>query len=298
MSDAAGGGSAGALMRAARERQGLHIAALAAALKVTPRKLEALEGDRYDELPDTAFTRSLSLAVCRALKIDPAPVLERLPALQATGLAHAGGGLNQPLRQSVGRGIVTETGGRNPLLWGAAALIVLAVVVLALPQGWLPWPGTDQAAAPTAAEAADAADAPTAAAAVAATAAAQPQASTPAQAMLAGQEASAPAVAPAAAAAAAPSVEVVQAVPAASAAVVAGVAVLRASEPSWVEAIDAGGTVLLRRTLQPGETVGLDGRLPLRLKIGNAAGMQLSLRGAVVDLAPSTRDNIARLSLQ
>ncbi len=298
MSDAAGGGSAGALMRAARERQGLHIAALAAALKVTPRKLEALEGDRYDELPDTAFTRSLSLAVCRALKIDPAPVLERLPALQATGLAHAGGGLNQPLRQSVGRGIVTETGGRNPLLWGAAALIVLAVVVLALPQGWLPWPGTDQAAAPTAAEAADAADAPTAAAAVTATAAAEPQASAPAQAVLAAQEASAPAVAPAAAAASAPSVEVVQAVPAASAAVVAGVAVLRASEPSWVEAIDAGGTVLLRRTLQPGETVGLDGRLPLRLKIGNAAGMQLSLRGAVVDLAPSTRDNIARLSLQ
>ncbi len=298
MSDAAGGGSAGALMRAARERQGLHIAALAAALKVTPRKLEALEGDRYDELPDTAFTRSLSLAVCRALKIDPAPVLERLPALQATGLAHAGGGLNQPLRQSVGRGIVTETGGRNPLLWGAAALIVLAVVVLALPQGWLPWLGTDQAAAPTAAEAADAADAPTAAAAVTATAAAEPQASAPAQAVLAGQEASAPAVAPAAAVASAPSVEVVQAVPAASAAVVAGVAVLRASEPSWVEAIDAGGTVLLRRTLQPGETVGLDGRLPLRLKIGNAAGMQLSLRGAVVDLAPSTRDNIARLSLQ
>lgn len=294
MSDAVGGGSAGALMRAARERQGLHIAALAAALKVTPRKLEALEGDRYDELPDTAFTRSLSLAVCRALKIDPAPVLERLPALQATGLAHAGGGLNQPLRQSVGRGIVTETGGRNPLLWGAAALIVLAVVVLALPQGWLPWPGTEQAAAPTAAEAADAADASTAAAAVAATAAAEPQASAPAQAVLAGQEASAPA----AAAASAPSVEVVQAVPAASAAVVAGVAVLRASEPSWVEAIDAGGTVLLRRTLQPGETVGLDGRLPLRLKIGNAAGMQLSLRGAVVDLAPSTRDNIARLSLQ
>lgn len=298
MSDAVGGGSAGALMRAARERQGLHIAALAAALKVTPRKLEALEGDRYDELPDTAFTRSLSLAVCRALKIDPAPVLERLPALQATGLAHAGGGLNQPLRQSVGRGIVTETGGRNPLLWGAAALIVLAVVVLALPQGWLPWPGTDQAAAPTAAEAADAADASTAATAVAATAAAEPQTSAPAQAALAAQEASTPAVAPVAAAASAPSVEVVQAVPAASAAVVAGVAVLRASEPSWVEAIDAGGTVLLRRTLQPGETVGLDGRLPLRLKIGNAAGMQLSLRGAVVDLAPSTRDNIARLSLQ
>ena len=33
-------GSAGSLLRAARERQGMHIAALAAALKVTPRKPE------------------------------------------------------------------------------------------------------------------------------------------------------------------------------------------------------------------------------------------------------------------
>ena len=35
--------SAGALLKAAREKQGLHIAALAAAIKVSPRKLEALE---------------------------------------------------------------------------------------------------------------------------------------------------------------------------------------------------------------------------------------------------------------
>ena len=34
--------SAGALLRAARESRGLHIAALAAAIKVTPRKLDAL----------------------------------------------------------------------------------------------------------------------------------------------------------------------------------------------------------------------------------------------------------------
>ena len=37
--------SAGALLREARERQGVHIAVLAAAIKVSPRKLDALEAD-------------------------------------------------------------------------------------------------------------------------------------------------------------------------------------------------------------------------------------------------------------
>ena len=67
--------SAGALLRQARQAQGLHIAALAAAIKVTPRKLELLEADRYDELPDATFVRALAQTVCRSLKIDAAPVL-------------------------------------------------------------------------------------------------------------------------------------------------------------------------------------------------------------------------------
>ena len=48
-------------------------------IKVAPRKLEALEADRYDELPDLTFTRALAQTVCRALKIDAEPVLAKLP---------------------------------------------------------------------------------------------------------------------------------------------------------------------------------------------------------------------------
>ena len=97
------GASAGALLRAARERQGLHIAALAAAIKVPQRKLEALEADRYDELPDATFTRALAQTVCRALKIDAAPVLALLPQLGGNGLAAVAGGLNAPFRDRPGR---------------------------------------------------------------------------------------------------------------------------------------------------------------------------------------------------
>ena len=52
--------TAGTLLRAAREKQGLHIAALAAAIKVSPRKLDALENDRWHELPDATFVRALA----------------------------------------------------------------------------------------------------------------------------------------------------------------------------------------------------------------------------------------------
>ncbi|MDB5966089.1 MAG: hypothetical protein JWQ72_2589, partial [Polaromonas sp.] len=83
--------SAGSLLRRAREAAGLHIAALALALKVPVKKLEALEADRYDELSDAVFVRALAASVCRNLKIDPAPVLQRLPATATPRLAAQGG---------------------------------------------------------------------------------------------------------------------------------------------------------------------------------------------------------------
>jgi len=77
----------------------------------------------------------------------------------------------------------------------------------------------------------------------------------------------------------------------------AGVLAVRTSAESWVEVQDSRGQMLLSRTVQPGETVGLNGAMPLRLTIGNAAVTQLTFRGRAVDLAASTRDNVARLQL-
>lgn len=289
---AASGASAGAQLRAARERQGLHVAALAAAIKIPQRKLEALEADRYDELPDATFTRALALTVCRALKIDAAPVLAQLPRIGDKPLPDVAGGLNAPYRERAGR----EARGsgaaplRHPLSWAALLLLLAAALVMWLPddswRAWWPVPGA--ASAPVATTAASA----TVASTVTATAAA---ASAVVDEVV--QAASAPASAVV--------VEVVHATsadPAAASAVAAapaaGMVVLRSSAPSWVEVIDAGGQVLLQRVLQPGESVGLDGRLPLRLKIGNAAVTTLQFRGREVDLAPVTRDNVARLELK
>ena len=131
------GSSAGALLRAARERQGLHIAALAATIKIPQRKLEALESDRHDELPDATFTRALAMTVCRALKIDPAPVLAQLPQIGGKPLPDVAGGLNAPYRERPGRDEPAHLGPlRHPLAWAALLVLVAAALVLLLPSGW------------------------------------------------------------------------------------------------------------------------------------------------------------------
>ena len=76
-----------------------------------------------------------------------------------------------------------------------------------------------------------------------------------------------------------------------------GILQLRCTEETWVEVRDARGQPLLARNVQPGESVGLDGALPLRVVIGNAAATQLAFRGQPVSLAGRTRDNVARLDL-
>ena len=92
--------SPGALLRVAREAQGLHIGALAVALKVPVKKLEALETDRFDLLPDTVFARALALSVCRTLKIDASPIMLGLPQLQTPQMKNDESGLNTSFREA------------------------------------------------------------------------------------------------------------------------------------------------------------------------------------------------------
>ena len=296
-----GAATAGSLLRAAREKQGLHIAALAAAIKVAQRKLEALEGDRYDELPDATFTRALAQTVCRTLKVDARPVLELLPPSPTLKLMPALGSLNTPFRERPGR---EEPGSAvvvmRPMVWAAAALVLAAVAVWLAPADW--WSLMRGGPAPATLPATSSASAPVSASASALSTDVVPQ---PASAALPASATAAPAMVETVFAAqnqepAASEPAAGNAAPASAAApaTASGLVQLRTSEASWVEVRDARGQLLLSRTVQPGESVGLDGSLPLRLVIGNAAVTQLGFRGKPVDLAPSTRDNVARVELR
>ena len=294
--------SAGAMLRAAREKRGLHIAALAASMKISPRKLEALEGDRHAELPDLTFTRALAQSVCRALKTDAEPILAKLPhAGDLPKLAQVGSGLNAPFRAAPGgRDPADFTFHRRPVFWATLLILLGALALAFLPEIWMPWRGASLAAgkllAPATALKAGAPvsmpSALTAAAATAAAAVAEP----------ATAQARAP-VADSVATAATPGmvIETVHSAPPPSlsspAVATTAMLALRTSADSWIDVQDGRGQSLLSRNVQPGETVGLDGALPLRLTIGNAAATQLTFRGQAVDLSASTRDNVARLQL-
>jgi len=287
--------SAGAMLRAARDKRGLHIAALAAAIKVSPRKLEALEADRHGDLPDMTFTRALAQTVCRALKIDAEPVLAKLPqAGDMPKLSQVGGGLNAPFREAAGS---RDPGQfmllRKPAFWATLAVLLSALSLALLPERWMPW----HTAVKVPARAASAAASPDAMSPAPA-AAPVPAASVPLS--KAGVTDASPAIAAPATAA----IETVHSAPPSvlagsteTGAAATGVLAVRTNAESWVEIQDGRGQVLLSRTVQPGETVGLDGPLPMRLTIGNAAVTQVVFRGQPVDLAASTRDNVARLQL-
>ena len=283
------------MLRAAREKQGLHIAALAAAIKVSPRKLDALENDRWHELPDATFTRALAQTVCRTLKVDARPVLDKLPPSASTTLEPREASLNEPFRDRPGREEPSfASTAVRPMVWGAAVLMVAAVSVYFVPADlWsrfsVPAVATVPVAKPVVPAAAVPALAPPAmdAAAVAAAVAlptATSATSAPVPTVMGETVFSAP---PAEAAAALP-----------VAAVASGLVQLRTTEASWIEVRDSRGTTLLSRTVLPGESVGLDGSLPIRMTIGNASATQLGFRGQTIDLAPRTRDNIARVELQ
>jgi cytoskeleton protein RodZ len=267
------GQSAGAMLRAAREQRGVHIAALAAAIKVPQRKLEALEADRYDELPDLTFTRALAQSVCRHLKIDLQPVLDRLPQTVAAPqkLVHVGSGLATPFRERPGREAPADWSwlGR-PVVWGTLLVLAGAVALALVPGRWLDLgSGTRGPGAPASAP-------------MVVEPAASPVVTTPS---LSPTAATVPA-------------EAASATPAASAGGAAAVLALKASAETWVEVQGAGGHVLLQRKVAPNETVSLESAdLPLRLTIGNAAATQLSFRGRPVDLSANTLGNVARLQL-
>lgn len=279
--------SAGAWLRNARQQRGLHIAALAVMLKVPQAKLEALEADRFDELPDATFARALATAVCRALKVDPAPVLLLLPRTGHDFDVRPG--LNQPFRERGG----TIDGGalallRRPVVWGLALLLLAAAAIYWVPPGWLP--ERDAAAsAPAASGAVSAASAPVVEF-VAAPAASEPASAAPqtVAALVPLPVASAPLQVrdlppPPAVAASAPARQALR---------------VTASADSWIEVVDANGQTLLSRVLKQGEQQEFGGAAPYKLRVGNVSGTRIEWRGAAVDLAERASNNVARLELK
>lgn len=287
--------TAGQCLRQAREAQGLHIAALAVKLKVPVKRLEALEADRYQDLPGAVFTRALASSVCRSIHLDPQLVLALLPQVEAPVLNAVEPTLNAPFKggSSAGTSPFAPTVSRPALVLVIA--LILATLILV---GW-PWltehfprlgVATDSPAASGAApvpQAATAAvpvpaDLPTTSVAV------------PAPAQVAAPELqtttapSAPPVVVAPAAAATP--------------VVTGAStaelMLKASGTVWIKVQDAQGTVLASKTLYAGDALPLSGAAPLSVVLGKADAVVVVAQGKPLDVLAIARDNVARFEVK
>src|SRR5262245_38167360 len=68
----------GAVLSSARKAAGLSIADVAAQMRLSPRQIEALEGDRYADLPGPVFVRGFIRNYARVLRLDPVPLLNAL----------------------------------------------------------------------------------------------------------------------------------------------------------------------------------------------------------------------------
>ncbi len=289
---------AGALLREARLKQNLHIAALAASIKVAPAKLEALEAGRFDELPDATFARALAQSVCRVLKIDAQPVLALLPTGAAAALEKVDAGLNTPFRERQGRAAPADwLLPRQPALWVALLLVGAAAAFALMPGSWVGRWTPSAGETPVGETRVETTITPPSATDPAASVPPPGAGMTPAPVT---SPSAAPLDAPAAsvpvAAAPATPASSVTGDPPAAAASGAG-AQLTARQATWVQASDAKGQVLLSRIVQAGEVVELTGARPLRLRIGNVRGTELVDRGQVIDLASRTRDNVLNLEL-
>jgi cytoskeleton protein RodZ len=286
------GATAGRLLREARERQGLHIVSLAAMIKVAPKKLEMLEADRLDALPDATFARALAQTVCRALKIDAAPVLALLP-VSGHRLEQVGRTLNTPFRERPGALVQREgpSWAGSPAFWITGLILLAAVTVYLLPAGLIRIGATRlQAASAPDPRTNEVPGMPPEAAA--STPGLAPAASA---SLLQGGTGSVTSPTTEAASTLAAAAESAASVPVAEP---GGMLEVHTTGSSWVEVIDARGQPLISRLMQAGETIGVDGALPFRVRIGNAAATRVVFRGQPTELAAFTRDNVARLDLK
>jgi cytoskeleton protein RodZ len=278
------GVTAGVLLRRAREAAGLHVAALAVSLKVPVRKLEALEEDRYDLLTDAVFVRALASSICRTLKIDPQPVLERLPQTTVPRLARDADSINAPFRAPNDGAPPTWLHHlTRPVFLAVFGLLLAALVVVLLPARQEE--GSSAVAPPPAT--------PSSPPPVAESAPAEPATSVPPP-----SPATTAVVSPAVAAPVAVPVAAAPASTPAPAATPSGTVVFKAKAPSWVEVTDAKGTVAVRKLLAAGEAAGASGALPLQVTIGRVDATEVQVRGKPFDLRPVSRDNVARFEVK
>jgi len=299
------------LLSQARESAGLHIEALAAALKVPVKKLEALEAGRYAELPDMIFARALASSACRQLKVDPAPILAQIPAGVTPQLGGSGMAINATFKSASGAAPASPVGWLSRPAVLVAILLMLGALVLV----FLPEKLTEKALAPQTMLDAPGAGNVTNESQVSSllvtpsdttsTVVLSAPGSMPAAGLTAG-EALSPSLGSVPPTVAVPATSQITTPVLAAATVAAGaepvasgsLLSIRTTGESWLKVTNGTGSVEMQRMLRPGEQVEFSAAPPYAVVLGRADSAEVLVRGRVFDTAPFALNGVARFEVK
>lgn len=305
--------SVGAMLRARREALGLAQADVAHVVKLPPKRIDALEAERWDELPTGPYLRGFLRNVARALDLDATTLMDRVDASLVRSRSPDSilvGPTATNVRLPRRSGPADDRRGGRALVFGSVAFALIAALIA--------WSGTGSfdrtlvagkamidersltphasgesvVTAPLPPPATGVAPADPTPAGSSPLVVPAPGTSRPGSAVI-----GAATVPPVADASAASTLAPVTAPPPAATASSSVSLAFHFMEDAWVEVRSADGKVLLKRLNSAGSEQEVDGQAPFSLIVGNAKGVALRFRGQPVDLGPFTRDQVARLTL-
>ena len=277
-------------LAAAREARGLALADVAQSLKFAPRQLEALEQERFDALPGATFARGMVRSYARLLKLDPEPLVERISGrCEIPDSNRLAARYHQPVPFS-------DSARKSTFVYlGLSAGVLVLVGAVAYE-----WQQERTRVAKPASKA-------TTSVAKAAPREAQPRpapvAVQPAMAPAPAQEktklaAAVPAPAPVPPVAITPEKpKVVSADKPRAVSAGPHRLVVRTEGEAWIEIRDAADRMLVSSLNPPGSERVVRGKPPYSLVIGNASTVTVLYDDKPIDLAPHTRQDVARLTV-
>jgi cytoskeleton protein RodZ len=265
------GDGVGEELSRARAALGFTVADVAQQLKFAARQIEALEHDRYDELPAGTFARGMVRAYARLLRLDPEPLVRRIAArVAAPDNTAAAPAAHRPIP-------ITDSARRTNLVYAALSLAILVAIAGVAFEWQRERSGAARLRFVPAAAQAPAAAAPEPQRVAAAAPVAPLGAEAPAPA-----EARPPQAEPQPAEAPGPGKRRIQ---------------LKFERESWVEIRGGDGKVLTSELNRGGTERAVDGTPPFALVIGNAHHVRLSYDDRPIDLAPHVKVEVARFTL-
>ena len=310
----------GAMLRAAREAQGISLGDMAVRSRLSVAQVRALEEEDVAALPEPVYVRAFIRGCAHSLGLDPQALSEDYMnryGRRGGAAEHGQIPLTDPSREEVINSTPRHRGLKVALLALLVAVVSAGIWAVYTDQFAGIHSGSEAQKVETGATEVDAQNGAASAQAEPAAANAAGEKAADAQPPAASQTNAAPANAAAAqpetpaaapqaqaqnqpqsqpqANAAAPQTQAAQTAPAG---VPIRVVRFEVTSPCWVQVIAPNGRNVIAREMQPGSPVTADIPQGSRITVGNAGALSLTIDGKPYDIRQETRNGISRITLE